>query len=276
MSGQALASGITNSGDDLRTGWYPDESSITFTVTNTGGTAVEVTKSKPPSGGSFTATTSLPEGTTIAAGESLTEAVTFTPSATGNASGVWLLNGNDTTGLHEVKFSGVGILTGSAGAPGALQIAGETNYGQTLVQQPAQGALPSLESKAIPDVKLTGSFVASPSGTLIVKLSCPVAESSCAGTITLRTLAAVRAASHGSKTHKAAILTLAHGSFTVAGGQTASLRMHLSAAARALLARMHVLRASVTILARDPAGTTHDARTTVTIRAAKATHGIKG
>lgn len=27
--GQALASGITNSGDDLRTGWYPNESSIT-------------------------------------------------------------------------------------------------------------------------------------------------------------------------------------------------------------------------------------------------------
>ena len=29
LAGEALGSGITNSGDDLRTGWYPDEPSLT-------------------------------------------------------------------------------------------------------------------------------------------------------------------------------------------------------------------------------------------------------
>ena len=44
-----------------------------FTVTNTGGTNVTLTKSKPPLGGSYTATSTLSEGTTIAPGETLTE-----------------------------------------------------------------------------------------------------------------------------------------------------------------------------------------------------------
>jgi iron transport multicopper oxidase len=80
-----------------------------FTVKNTGGTNVSVTKSKPPSGGAFTATTSLSEGTTIKPGETLTETVSFAPTAAGPTSGAWLINGNDTTGLHEVKFGGTGV-----------------------------------------------------------------------------------------------------------------------------------------------------------------------
>ncbi|HEY2398537.1 MAG TPA: choice-of-anchor D domain-containing protein [Solirubrobacteraceae bacterium] len=83
--------------------------SKSFTITNTGGTNVSITKSKPPSGGEFTATTTLSEGTTIKPGETLTESVTFAPTAAGPASGAWQLNGNDTTGLHEVKFSGTGV-----------------------------------------------------------------------------------------------------------------------------------------------------------------------
>ena len=86
----------------------------TFTVTNTGGTNVTVTKSKPPTGGAFAATTSLPEGSTIQPGETLTESVTFAPTTAGPATGVWVLNGDDTSGLHEVKFSG----TGTVPAPG--------------------------------------------------------------------------------------------------------------------------------------------------------------
>ena len=103
-----------------------------FTVTNTGGTAVPITKSKPPIGGEFTATTSLPEGTTIEPGESLTETVKFTPTTTGPASAMWPINGEDTTGLHEVKFSGEGV------APAALEAStkslglGSTSVGSTL------------------------------------------------------------------------------------------------------------------------------------------------
>jgi len=81
-----------------------------FTVTNTGGTNVTVTKSKPPIGGAFAAVGSLPEGTTILPGETLTESVAFTPVAPGPASGVWVLNGDDASGLHEIKFSGAGTV----------------------------------------------------------------------------------------------------------------------------------------------------------------------
>jgi hypothetical protein len=82
----------------------------TFTVANTGGTAVTLTKSKPPDGGAFAATTSLPEGTTIQPGDSVVETVSFTPTTPGPASGVWLINGNDAhPRVHEVQFTGVGF-----------------------------------------------------------------------------------------------------------------------------------------------------------------------
>ena len=83
----------------------------TFTVANTGGTAVTLTKSKPPDGGAFTALTSLAEGTTIQPGASVTETVSFAPTQTGQASGVWLINGNDAhPRVHEVQFTGVGVV----------------------------------------------------------------------------------------------------------------------------------------------------------------------
>jgi hypothetical protein len=84
--------------------------SRSFKLTNSGGTNINITKSKPPSGGAFAATTSLPEGTTLAPGESLTETVTFTPTTPGNATSAWIINGDDTSGLHEVKFTGSGIV----------------------------------------------------------------------------------------------------------------------------------------------------------------------
>jgi Bacterial lectin/PQQ-like domain/Abnormal spindle-like microcephaly-assoc'd, ASPM-SPD-2-Hydin len=86
-----------------------------FTLTNTGGTNVTITKSKPPSGGAFEATTALPEGTTIAPGASVTETVAYKPTAPGYAAGAWTINGDDTTGLHEVTFKGMGTVP----APGS-------------------------------------------------------------------------------------------------------------------------------------------------------------
>ena len=87
-----------------------------FTVTNAGGTNINITRSKPPSGGEFTATTSLSEGTTLAPGASLTETVAFTPTAPGPATANWSLNGDDTSGLHEVSFSGTGTVPGPGSA----------------------------------------------------------------------------------------------------------------------------------------------------------------
>ncbi|MGO9759716.1 MAG: choice-of-anchor D domain-containing protein [Solirubrobacteraceae bacterium] len=91
--------------------------SRSFTITNTGGIAVPITKSKPPIGGAFAATTSLSEGTTIEPGESVTETVEFTPTGTGPASAVWPINGEDTTGLHDVTFNGEGVVEPIAPSP---------------------------------------------------------------------------------------------------------------------------------------------------------------
>ncbi len=89
--------------------------SKSFSITNTGGTNVTITKSKPPLGGSYTATSTLSEGTTIAPGETVTETVAFTPGAPGYNGGTWALNGTDVSGLHEEKLAG----NGTVPAPGA-------------------------------------------------------------------------------------------------------------------------------------------------------------
>jgi hypothetical protein len=86
----------------------------TFTITNAGGTPVTIEKSKPPFGGAFAATTTLPEGTSIAPGQTVTESVTFSPTTSGVASAAWPITGNDTSGAHQVQFTG----TGSTGSPG--------------------------------------------------------------------------------------------------------------------------------------------------------------
>ena len=129
----------------------------------------------------------------------------------------------------------------------------------------------------IPDAKLASTaLAASASGSVAIKVSCPAGESSCSGTVTLRTLDAVSAsAPRAAKAKKAkkAILTLADGSFTVAGGRTKTVTLHLSAKARALLARLRALRVRATIAAHDPAGAAHTTQTIVTLRAPKARRG---
>ncbi len=89
-----------------------------FTITNAGGTAVHINKSKPPFGGAFAATTSLPEGTSLAPGQTVTETVTFSPTAIGAASSVWPITGDDTTGAHQVQLSGTGVIPSTGGGTG--------------------------------------------------------------------------------------------------------------------------------------------------------------
>jgi hypothetical protein len=86
--------------------------------------------------------------------------------------------------------------------------------------------------------------------------------------VTLKTLGAVSAGASKRK----AVLTLASGSFSLAGGHVKTVTLRLSAKARALLAQMHVLRARATIVGRDSAGASHTTQTTVTLRVAKAAH----
>jgi PKD repeat protein len=127
---------------------------------------------------------------------------------------------------------------------------------------------------AVPDAKLQSTaLAASASGAVSIRISCPAGESSCSGTVTLQTLDAVSAGARRSA--KKAVLTLARASFAVAGGHVSTVRLHLSARARALLARSGTMHVRATIIAHDPAGGTHTAHSLVTLHAQQARHSAK-
>jgi PKD repeat protein len=110
------------------------------------------------------------------------------------------------------------------------------------------------------------ALTVSKTGAFPIPVDC-AAQSSCTGSVTLRTLTAVAASKH-----KKSILTLATGAFALAGGQMKAITLHLSAKGRAYLARVHTLRVSATIVARDSAGAMHTTQSVLTLRAAKAKH----
>jgi hypothetical protein len=123
-----------------------------------------------------------------------------------------------------------------------------------------------------PEARLASSAVTvSAKGALSVQVSCPSGDTSCAGTVTLRTAGAVSARSH--KKSKKAVLTLASGLFSVSGGHTTAVTLHLSAKALSLLQRSHSLRASAVVTAHDPAGASQTTQSTVTLRLSKSSHG---
>jgi|HubBroStandDraft_2_1064218.scaffolds.fasta_scaffold00101_8 hypothetical protein len=122
---------------------------------------------------------------------------------------------------------------------------------------------------AVPDARLADTvLVVSRSGNVTIKISCPKGESICQGKVTLRTLGAVAELGTGHALRKG-VLTLAAGSFVVAGGKLVTVVLHLSGSARTVLARLHVLRTRTTLIAHDDAGATHTTVTIATLRAAK-------
>jgi subtilase family serine protease len=136
----------------------------------------------------------------------------------------------------------------------------------------AKSGVSAFENR-VPEAQLAGtSLQVSASGTVKLKISCPAGESSCTGTVTLRTLSAVIAANGRAAKHKPTVLTLATGSFSVAGGVVRAVTLHLSQKARVLLARVHTLRARATLLAHDLQDASHTTTTIVTLRAAKPHH----
>jgi hypothetical protein len=90
--------------------------------------------------------------------------------------------------------------------------------------------------------------------------------------VSLRTLNAIRASAARPAKKKAAVLTLATGSFGVAGGRLTTVVLHLSTRARALVARAHSLKVRATIIAHDPAGAKHTEQTVATLRAPATKH----
>jgi outer membrane protein assembly factor BamB len=96
-----------------------------FTIANTGGSPVTITKSKPPVAGAFVATSRLDEGSSVPAGGSVTETVRFAPGAPGPASDRWVIGGDDDSGAHSVTLTGSGG-GGSGPAPApATDLAGD-------------------------------------------------------------------------------------------------------------------------------------------------------
>ena len=121
-----------------------------------------------------------------------------------------------------------------------------------------------------PAVTLAGGTAAvAASGGFSVKASCPVGVTSCSGAISVQTVSAVVAGARSAKSkHKAAILTLATGSFTLVAGQTKLVALHLTSKGRALLSRLHAVRVKVTVTAHDPAGAVHTTIASLTLRLA--------
>jgi hypothetical protein len=159
------------------------------------------------------------------------------------------------------------------------QLSGQqpTSQGQASSTSASQvvSAFQDRTTPAVPDADLAStSLRESATGAVNVTVRCPADESSCTGTVTLRAVVIASAtATRRSKNSKATILTLATASFTVAGGKLTTMRLHLSSAARALLAHTHLLYARATIFARDLVGATHTAQTPVTIRAYRRSGG---
>jgi hypothetical protein len=90
---------------------------VSFTVGNRGGTPLTITKSKPPIARGFRAVTSLPEGTVIQPHTQEVETVRFSPTRAGPASATWVINGDDTSGIQTIIFTGTGAKEHSLPSP---------------------------------------------------------------------------------------------------------------------------------------------------------------
>jgi hypothetical protein len=94
---------------DFGTLTFPAGKTLPLTVSNTGGTAVTITRSKPPVGAGFSVDSPIPEGTSLAPGASIDVNVTYTASTLGPQTASWQLNATDGLGVRAITFTGDGI-----------------------------------------------------------------------------------------------------------------------------------------------------------------------
>jgi hypothetical protein len=115
-----------------------------FTVSNTGGTTITISKSKPPALGAFVANTTLAEGSSIPPGTSRTLTVSFTPPSGGSFFDSWAITANDGSGPKAVTFAG----TGSGSSPAAT-VAVAAGGDDGLVEKGDAGYPPSPGTVAV-------------------------------------------------------------------------------------------------------------------------------
>jgi hypothetical protein len=124
-----------------------------------------------------------------------------------------------------------------------------------------------------PVVTLKATTAVPSSGALALQVGCPTGESTCSGSIEVRTASAVAATAAAKKRAaraKRRVLVLGRASFSAAGGRTARVTVKLSAAGRRLLARAKKLKVVVTIVARDAAGNAKTTTKSLTLTVARA------
>jgi hypothetical protein len=142
-----------------------------------------------------------------------------------------------------------------------------------LVEPSPHPTTPLTKSPSAYAANLTRTTIGvSSNGGLSVRVRCPAINAQCSGTVTLQTLGAVR--SVGQAPVKST-MTIARGSFTAAPKNAVTVRMRLSAKARRLLARSHVMHARATVLTRAAAGPALVWQALVTLRASAAPHARK-
>ncbi|HTZ88012.1 MAG TPA: hypothetical protein VMB05_15195 [Solirubrobacteraceae bacterium] len=168
-------------------------------------------------------------------------------------------------------FAGIGTSASSppAGSSGN-GVSGSATGGAAFGPAPLQSVAGVRESPSARGPLATlarTAFAASRHGTVAVRIACPSWEQRCLGTVTLR----IRVGARSGR-----VLTLAAGSFSLAGGQARTLALRLTPRARALLARDRLLKASAVVSAHDPAGLAHTTSAAVTIRAAAARPSRRG
>jgi phosphodiesterase/alkaline phosphatase D-like protein len=213
----------------------------------------------------------------------------LTPGATYHYR-VWAKNANATPAVGaDATFttaskSGEGTKSGEEG--------GQVSSPPPSSSPPPTGGVKGRQ-EASPDAAIAGSSAAvGSSGAFSLKVSCPAAAGSCTGSLVVKTAGAVAASAHASLAalvssalgevrasvaaagHAAAhksIMTLSAAGFSVAAGQSKTITLHLTAKARKLLAKLHVVRAKVTITARNPSGASHTSVGSLVLRA-KAKH----
>jgi hypothetical protein len=115
-----------------------------------------------------------------------------------------------------------------------------------------------------------GSLKVAPNGSFTVKISCPTGA--CSGTLAVTATLATTARKHGKTVHKALKVTIASGTFSLAGGQSKLITLRLSSKARAILAHSHKLSARLTITSRSHTGQTSSSSVGLALKLAAKKH----